>query len=131
MGKLNNKGFTLVELLAVVVILVIIMSIALPNISSSIERSNAKQDTAMIDVIESAGGLYVSNHKAEINKNHPGIVNGSGLCYIKVSQLKEDGYFTDKDVEGYSDKCLAYYGKNTFEYSGVNCDSVSETDFCV
>ena len=38
MKRLNKKGFTLVELLVVIVILAVIMSIAIPSITSSIER---------------------------------------------------------------------------------------------
>ena len=40
----NNKGFTLIELLAALVILTAIMSIAIPSISSSLERTKGKQD---------------------------------------------------------------------------------------
>ena len=58
MKKLNNKGFTLVELLAVLVILIAIMSIAIPSISSSLERSKSKQDTAKQKILESAAELY-------------------------------------------------------------------------
>ena len=43
MKRLNKKGFTLVELLVVIVILGVIMSIAIPSITSSIERSKDKQ----------------------------------------------------------------------------------------
>ena len=45
MKRLNKKGFTLVELLVVIVILGVIMSIAIPSITSSIERSKDKQKT--------------------------------------------------------------------------------------
>lgn len=42
MKKMNTKGFTLVELLAVIVILAIILLIAVPNVMGIIE--NAKKD---------------------------------------------------------------------------------------
>lgn len=42
MKKMNTKGFTLVELLAVIVILAIILLIAVPNVMGIIEK--AKQD---------------------------------------------------------------------------------------
>ena len=40
--KLNNRGFTLIEVLAVIVILVIIVAIAIPNISASLDRQTCK-----------------------------------------------------------------------------------------
>jgi type IV pilus assembly protein PilA len=59
MKKLNNKGFTLVELLAVIVILIIITAIAIPSISSSIERTNDSQRKAKEESILSAAELYI------------------------------------------------------------------------
>ena len=44
MKKMNRKGFTLIELLAVLVILVVIMAIAIPSVTSSIERSKDKEN---------------------------------------------------------------------------------------
>ena len=60
--KLNKKGFTLMELLAVIVILAIIFAVAFPSISSSIERSKNKQLNAKIEVIEAAGEVYISDN---------------------------------------------------------------------
>ena len=40
--NLNNKGFTLVELLAVIVVLVIIMLIAIPIILDSLDNAKRK-----------------------------------------------------------------------------------------
>ena len=39
MKKLNNKGFTLVELLAVIIILAIVVGITIPSITSVINNS--------------------------------------------------------------------------------------------
>ena len=39
------------------------MSIAIPSITSSIERSKDKQKTQIINLIVSAGELYVDKHK--------------------------------------------------------------------
>ena len=41
--KLNNKGFTLVELLGVIIILMAILYLAIPSLTSSVERSKRKQ----------------------------------------------------------------------------------------
>ena len=53
----NSKGFTLIELLAALVILTAIMSIAIPSISSSLERTKAKQDKTKYKLLETAAEL--------------------------------------------------------------------------
>ena len=47
--KLISKGFTLVELLAVIVILAIIMLIAIPGVLSVLEYARVKSFTEFVD----------------------------------------------------------------------------------
>ena len=63
MKKLNKKGFTLIELLAVLVILVVIMAIAIPSVTSSIERSKQKEYDAKVKLIVSAAELCQDAYK--------------------------------------------------------------------
>ena len=88
MKELNKRGFTLVELLVVIVILGVIMSIAIPSITSSIERSKDKQKTQIIKLIESAGELYVDKHK---NTVKPG--------QITLDKLIGDGLITAQEMK--------------------------------
>ena len=62
----NQKGFTLIELLAALVILTAIMGIAIPSITSSLERTKAKQDKTKYKILETAAELYVTDHKNAI-----------------------------------------------------------------
>ena len=101
MNKLNNKGFTLVEVLAVIAILAIVMVIAIPNISSSIERSNNKKNEALEKVIKSEAELYVSNFKNLLSFS-------DNKCYIDIKDLVNNGQLDEKDIEGYSNCCLIY-----------------------
>ena len=64
--KLNKKGFTLIELLAALVILTAIMGIAIPSISSSLERTKVKQNKTKEKILETAAELYVTDHKNSI-----------------------------------------------------------------
>ena len=50
MKKINSKGFTLVELLAVIVIMGILMMVAIPSVSRTIE--NSRKDT-FVDIAKS------------------------------------------------------------------------------
>ena len=87
MKELNKKGFTLVELLVVIVILGVIMSIAIPSITSSIERSKDKQKEQIIKLIVSAGELYVDKHKNTVTPP------------ITLNQLIEDGLITKEEMK--------------------------------
>ena len=89
MKRLNKKGFTLVELLVVIVILGVIMSIAIPSITSSIERSKDKQKTQIIKLIESAGELYVDKHKNTVQQGKS----------ITLDDLIEDGLITKEEMK--------------------------------
>ena len=86
MKRLNKKGFTLVELLVVIVILAVIMSIAIPSITSSVERSKAKQRERVINIIISAGELYADKHK-------------NGFTQVSVPTLIDEGYLTLEDAK--------------------------------
>ena len=81
--ELNNKGFTLIELLAALVILVAIMGIAIPSISSSLERTKNKQNDARYKIIESAAEQYVTEHKNSVYNN----LGSDTKCYIQIKYI--------------------------------------------
>ena len=120
MKKMDNKGFTLVELLAVLIILIAIMSIAIPSISSSLERSKDKQNEARKKVLESAAELYVTDHKNNIENNS---------CCISLEELKSENYIDEdatKDADGKVFNGNIEYNKvdNSYTFSNIgSCDN--------
>ena len=57
--KLNNRGFTLVEVLTVIIILAIIAGIAIPNVLSTINTSKDRSYDIMIkNIITASKALY-------------------------------------------------------------------------
>ena len=115
--KLNKRGFTLVELLAVLVILSAIMGIALPSITSSLERNKEKQNESKYKMLESFAEIYVSDHKNSIYNN---LV--SDECYIAVSNLESEGYLTNdvnKDKDGAPINGYVIFNKtnNSYKYT--------------
>jgi len=85
---MNNKGFTLVEILAVVVILGVIALITVPVTLSIIDRSKQNMYDRQISEITEAARMYVSENST---KN----VNLSTIGYsnvITLQQLSDDGY---------------------------------------
>lgn len=86
-----KKGFTLVELLAVLIILGLIMVIAIPSytqIYSSIKRSNMQ---SKVTEVETAALKYGNLIKDEVKSSE-------GNCKtIKIASLIEKGYITSED----------------------------------
>lgn len=64
---MNNKGFTLVELLAVIVILGLIMGIASYGVLSAIESSKNSSEKIFIEKIEGLIDEYLSMHGSELS----------------------------------------------------------------
>ena len=87
MKNLNKKGFTLVELLAVIVIMGVLMLVAIPAVSRTIE--NARKDT-FIDIAKSYANAATTLWSAD------GLVCGSANT---VSSAVDDGnYFIRIDT---------------------------------
>jgi type IV pilus assembly protein PilA len=93
----QQKGLTLVELLAVIVILGIIAGIAVPSVNGIINNSKEDAHEANIDMIEAAGKL------AKISGLNPG----------------EDGYtVTELQTEGYLESVPLSPWDGTTRYNG-------------
>ena len=59
---MKKNGFTLVELLSIVVILGIIVVVALPQISGSIGSKKEKQYNKIVKIVENAGKVYLTEN---------------------------------------------------------------------
>ena len=123
---MNNKGFTLVELLAVLVILSAVMWIAIPSLGSSMERAKKKQNNVNTKVLIAAAEMYVADHRYAIMKQE------SSSCFIDVSTLLEGSYISSDsavDANGNDINGVIVYTKNNNsyeykdDYSGNACES--------
>lgn len=123
--KNDNKGFTLIELLAALVILTAIMSIAIPSISSSLERTKVKQDDTKKRILESAAELYVTDHKNAIYQN----LKDKDSCYITLDLLDTlEENKQDSDGNDLVGVVVFSRNDNTYTYySGSSYQSVTTT----
>ena len=115
MKKLNKKGFTLVELLVVIVILVVIMSIAIPSITSSLERSKQKEYDAKVKLIISAAELYFDKHR----NSYPISSNTSTSYQVDISELITEGYLTEEEA------------KDPFTNNIIDDSGKTDTSICI
>lgn len=78
----NERGLTLIELLAVVVILAIIAAIAIPAIGGLMDNTKKDAHVANAQQMISSARLYVTADKA----------SGKGTTTVKLSKLISDKY---------------------------------------
>ena len=106
MARLNRKGFTLVEVLAVVVILGVIMLIAVPNVNHLIQQNREDSYEKLKQNFIQAAKAYFSDNRYKISVNmngacdsyhqrdvigFPGINDGDN-SKIRISLLVDRGY---------------------------------------
>ena len=103
-------------------ILTAIMSIAIPSISSSLERTKGKQDETKQKILESSAELYVTDHKNAIYQNLKN--NRKTSCYITLDLLdtleenKKDSDGNDLGgviVFSRNDNTYTYYSGNSYQ----------------
>ena len=103
---MNRKGFTLVELLAVIVILSSISLVAISSITSSLERRDTKECEEQIQLAKNATKIYIS-------------LNG-GVTEVKISTLKSEGYFSrTSKTDKLNDNDTVKFTGNGYKFNGT------------
>ena len=113
MRKLNKKGFTLVELLAVIVILAVVMLIAVTAVGPLMAKSRKSAlGTEGVGLVNAAKTAY----QAEQLNNASAIKATSTVCF-DLDWLCEKGYWEKCSADGYSGSVMAKYtGSGKIEY---------------
>ena len=121
---MNNKGFTLIEVLSVIVILSVIMGIALPVINNSLEKSKRKQEEDRKKSMLSAAEMYVTDCKFKLNIQNEYLISVSGLI--------RDGYLSFNDLTDDDKKRKILYNKKngTIDFSNSGEDVVNKDGPC-
>lgn len=93
----KNLGFTLIEVLGVIVILSLILILVLPKITNSVNNYNEKTDNLTLDMIKTIAKQYIEDNA----RNFP--EKSLNTYCIPISDLVEEGYL-----------------KGEFEYEGLD-----------
>lgn len=106
---MNRKGFTMIELLAVIVVLGIVLIITFPNISDIFKGSKLKSEEAFIDRISQSIDSYVTLNSSSIGfleagtaqKNYGGTDHNVNIYKgtITIQTIINDGIITEKDYK--------------------------------
>lgn len=84
MKKINRKGFTLIELIAVIVILSIILIVVTPNLIETYKESKLKSEGMFIKQLTKSVESYVSLYGSEMT-----FTEESGTYYKQKTDAKE------------------------------------------
>lgn len=96
----NQKGLTLIELLAVIVILGIVAAIAVPSIGKIIDNSNKDAHVANAEAMVNAAKLYVSSQNISVSDKEATPTN------ITLETLIANGFMDD--IKDPSNKSSTY-----------------------
>ncbi len=130
----NKKGFTLVELLCVIVILALISVMATTGIIALSSRSKENMYCAKLEMISSIARDYAVKYEYELN-NSTELFNGYKSLKIKVNDLINSGKLeTDKDDKvinpidesSLNDKEIILYLKNNQINAYIDSNNICE-----
>ena len=105
--KLNRKGFTLVELLSVMIILIAISLVTVGTVTSSLTRREGKEEKEQIELAINSAKIYFSSE--EVN------------C-VKIQSLISKGYINDKNkINKLNVNYTIKLSGSTYVYSNSGC----------
>jgi type IV pilus assembly protein PilA len=93
----NNRGFTLVELLVVIVILGIIALMAFPLLRNIINKTDNTKFTTYRDTLIDSAKIYVGDYDNDLFGN-----KDSGCGYVTFNDLKSKNLISDIDDSSYT-----------------------------
>lgn len=120
---MKRRGFTLVELLAVVTIMGVILLISVPNITKQLKKTNSNKYSEFVEDIFLATESYITSYRDSIDLS-------TGVDNISVERLVKAGYFksttinpkTNKKVNINSYVIVSLNDDGTFEYKYIDED---------
>ena len=113
----NKKGFTLVELLAIVVILAIIMVLAAPSMTKQIAKKEETDQTILDEKISNAAKIYAAKYYSEKIVNCTYTNRDNPCVAFNLNDLEQDGLINLKDKCSKKDSDGNSYSIDKYCYS--------------
>ncbi len=123
----NKKGFTLVELLTVIMILAVLMVIAVPSIMAIIKKLQDRSLVSKLESLQESAAVYVQNNSNKIKKE---IDKDIGACNRNVAGKCEcaSGNTDCKYIVEYKVKQLIELGAIKSEKADTDSTSCNISD---
>ena len=124
----KQNAFTLVELLAVIVILAIVLLIAVPGVLSVINKTKDNALDRQLDMIKEASRLYVAS-----DSDVTWVGQGTKMTTVTLDTLKSKGYLDQKIVDPKTKqeitcaKTVITKTGSKYDYDVTLCDQVNNS----
>jgi type IV pilus assembly protein PilE len=120
MLRKNQGGFTLVELMIVVIIVGILAAVAIPMYQGATERAKASEAVAALGTIRGAMRVYYAEHGTYVGT---GAAIGDKVTLANVLDV------TDNDLLGrfFSTECYTFDAVPTAAAFDIECDGANST----
>lgn len=120
MKRINNNGFTLVEVLAVVVILGILSFLVTTAIMGYFNRGKNDYDQKLRDQLVISAKDYYSDHQSEIRVS----ISDNHFAYVALPTMQSNNYITKDFVDSNGREC-----SSSFVYIKRNSNHSNQFDF--
>src|SRR5574344_669866 len=118
----NKKGFTLVELLAVITVICIIALVSFPSLTKTIKNNQDDAYNLKVNDIILASKAYNG-------------VNNNAALMIPISTLISNGYLTGKMIDPRDSSemngCVRVSATGDYTYFSESCNYCGKTAYCV
>lgn len=124
--NMNKKGFTLIELVGVIIIISILSLLFFPSLISQFKKTSDNLDKTTEKVIIDSAKLYIDNNSADFDKSKNYCVSISILIENEYLQDNFDEYDKEDIIEN---KVVQVEGNGSkFNYSIVTESDCDQTD---
>lgn len=89
--KMNNKGFSLIELIIVIAIMAVLVAVIAPNLTSYIGNSKKKTDNSNADSIEGIINAQLQNYGSDDDITAIANTDDAMIVYETVQELLQAG----------------------------------------
>ena len=99
---MKNKGFTLVELLGVFVVLAIMLIVTVPAITSSLKSADQKEYDSFVNNIIDSAELYVETNREKF----PELSSIGGVSAVPIRDLIDSGFLKENTINPDTDEVV-------------------------
>lgn len=135
--KKNEKGFTLIEVIIVIVLISVIGALTIPNLATINQSTKTRIDRSTKLLIENAAKIYVANYKEEVDAKIASSTASPKYYCVPIGKLKSHDFLNinsnEVNISDFNNTCIKITkttasGKDKYTYNYNASDKVSSSE---